>query len=65
MGSRARRGETRLEIERLLVEHERLAKKLGKRIPRFRVRLAAKFGVSRQRVTNIARELGLTEEQKR
>ena len=54
-----------MEIERLLLEHERLAKKLGKRIPRFRVRLAAKFGVSRQRVTNIARELGLTEEQRK
>lgn len=58
---RGRHSEQRIEIERLLLEHERLARKLGKRIPRFRVRLAKKFGISRQRITNIAREMGLTE----
>jgi Zn-dependent peptidase ImmA (M78 family) len=53
-------GEIRLEIERLLMEHERIAKKLGRRVPRFNSRVAKKFGVSRQRVGNIARAMGLT-----
>lgn len=63
MGSH-RRGEVRLEIERMLTEYDRITKLTGKRIPGFKVKIAKRFGVTRQRVTNIARELGLTRPQK-
>ena len=55
-----RTGERRQAIERMLVREERVFQRTGRRVPNFRKLLAKKFRVSKQRVTNIARDMGLT-----
>lgn len=61
MGSRhgPPRGEKRIEIERILTQYDAARRKSGKKIHGMAGRLAKKFGVSRQRISNIAIELGV------
>ena len=54
-----RRGEQRLEIERILTKYDAVKRKTGKKVRGMATRLARKYGVSRQRISNIAIELGV------